>query len=146
MSHSECSAAPSTWPRWLLPVVLLHTIIQAKTDGLAADNSILDGYAQGEKLNLSDSQLALLKQLLQEPTSYDFDSGSLCLPHYDVLFVFHTRPRDIRVGLCFSCEQLTVVEGDHLLNDADDFHPMRPKLLVLAKTLFPNDPEIQRLQ
>lgn len=120
--------------------------IQSKPDGLWAADPVLAGYAQSEKVLLSDSQLTLIKQLLQQPASYDFDRSSLCIPHYDVLFVFRTQPHDLRVGLCFTCSQLAVLEGDHMVNKLDDFSPMRPKLLSLAKALFPTAPEIQRLQ
>jgi hypothetical protein len=103
-------------------------------------------YVKGKSTLLSDAQLTLVKQLFQKPSSYAFDQGSLCIPHDDVLFVFHTSPRDIFVGICFTCDQLVVLEGDQMLNSQSDFHPMRPQLLSLSKTLFKNDPEIQRLQ
>ena len=106
----------------------------------------LAGYDQGENVQLSNSQVVLIKQLLQQPTSYDFDVISLCIPEYGVLLVFHTQPQDIRLALCFHCGQMAVFEGDRTLNKLDNFFPMRPKLLSLAKVLFPKDPEIQGLQ
>lgn len=106
----------------------------------------LAGYAQGESVQLSNSQVILIKQLLQQPSSYDFDVISLCIPEYGVLLVFHAQPQDIRLALCFHCGQMAVFEGDRSLNKLDNFFPMRPNLLSLAKSLFPKDAEIQDLQ
>ena len=106
----------------------------------------LAGYARSESVQLSDSQVAEVKWLLQQPISYDFHSLSNCIPDYGVLFVFHTEPQEIRVALCFACGQIAIFEGDRRLNKLDNFEPMRPKLLVLAKALFPKDAEIQALR
>jgi len=102
----------------------------------------LAGYTQGESVQLSNSQVTLVKQLLQQAPSYDFDVVSLCIPEYGVLLVFHAQLQDIRLALCFHCGQMAVFERDRTLNKLDNFFPMHPTLLSLAKALFPKDAEI----
>jgi hypothetical protein len=97
---------------------------------------------------LSASQAAEVKQLLQQPASYSFNSGKACLPNYDVLLVFHNRPHDVEVALCFSCRMLGVFAGPtaRRLNSEEDFDPIHPQLVALARALFPNVPHIQQLK
>jgi len=125
--------------------VTAYRLHSKSNDDGSSDESFLAGYTQSEPVQLSDPQVLFVKQLFRQPTSYDLEAISLCIPNYGILLVFHSQPHDIRVALCLQCDQLAVFAGDRRLNKADLFDPMRPKVVSLAKALFPKDSEIESL-
>lgn len=121
--------------------------LRPKTESDASVGSLVDGYTQGDPVPLSSQQTEAIKHLLRQPASYRLDVLSACIPEYGMLLTFKTEPYDIRVAVCFRCNQFAVFEQDRRLNlEADVMSPMRPQLVSLAKTLFPADPEIESLE
>ena len=72
-----------------------------------------------------------------------------CMPVYGVVFNFHSGTQTVRVALCFSCDMLTVFTGDDINQEGvggEDFDHVHGTFAAVAKSLFPNDPEIQNLE
>src|SRR5258708_42170 len=115
-----------------------------------ADQTRLIGYHKDAPVPVSSEQIQKIKSLLQNPSSYRWNIGNACIPDYGVLFTFHSDQRTVRVAICFKCELLAVFEGEDdngkAVSEDRIFSPMRPQLVTIAKSLFPNDKEIQGLK
>lgn len=90
----------------------------------------------------------MLQQLLQQPSSYSWNSVNACLPDYGVLLTFRSDSQIVRIALCLECNMLGVFDGDHpdRVNSKNEFDPVRTQLVAVAKAIFPNDSVIQALK
>jgi hypothetical protein len=111
----------------------------------------LDDYTQDDSIPVDLSQARVIKSLLQDPSSYDWQTGSSksCVLNYGVLLSFQTPQRTVRVALCLDCLFLGVYDGT---NDnvapvgSAEFDPARKKFVDLAKSIFPKDAAIQAIR
>lgn len=111
----------------------------------------LEDYTQDDSIPVGPSQARVIKSLLQDPSSFDWHTGSSksCVLNYGVLLSFRTPQRTVRVALCLDCLFLGVYDGT---NDnvapvgSADFDPARKKFVELAKSIFPNDAAIQAIR
>jgi len=86
-----------------------------------------------------------LKQLLLDPSSYDFSSAKSCLPDHGVRIEFVHNNRKVDVLLCFECRILSVYDGGQSVG-GEDFDPINSQLVAIVKQLFPKDQAIQALK
>ena len=121
--------------------------LHQRNDG---NQELLSGYDQGTVVTLTADQAENVKDLLQSPWSYAWDTVKSGMPDYGVLFRFQSAGGTVRVAFCFSCRQVGVFDGDDdslkLVNSNSNFDPMRAQMVSLLKEIFPNDKEIQALQ
>ena len=122
-------------------------LLHRRSDG--AGESLMD-YDKDAPVLVSTNEAQQVKKLLRSPSSYRWDVGNTCIPDYGVLFNFHSGGQVVRVALCFKCRMLGVFEGTddaaHQVNFEYIFDPMQKQLMVICKTIFPNDKEIQALK
>ena len=112
--------------------------------------SKLNGYLIDPPILLTSVQAQQIQHLLQTPSSYLFSrAAKSCLIDYGVLIAFHSGQQTVRVALCFNCDMLGVFigEDDNLDSESGaDFDPVHGQLVIIAKSIFPNDPNIQQLK
>jgi hypothetical protein len=97
---------------------------------------IATGQAKGKE------SAARLAALLLDERSYWFKGPSkICKPEPTFAFRLWHERQHADVVLCFECTLLQVNPEVYF----DDFDPMRPELVKLAKAAFPRDPVIQKL-
>jgi hypothetical protein len=110
----------------------------------------LSDYVKDNPILVSPAEFQKIKNLMRSPSSYRWDVGSSCIPDYGVLLIFRSGQRTVRVAICFKCELLAVFEGEDdngkVVSEDRIFSPMRPQLVTIAKSLFPNDKKIQGLK
>jgi hypothetical protein len=109
----------------------------------------LNGYTLDAPIALPIEKIQDIQGLLQSPSSYEFRYSKACIPDYGILLTFHSNKKLVRIALCFKCDILGVFtdEGDDAESTGGgDFDPSHRKLVVLVKTIFPNDKEIQSLK
>lgn len=108
----------------------------------------LSGYDLDPPVPLTAEQSAQIQKLLQSSSSYWLVSKN-CLPIYGVLYNFHSGKQTVRVALCFNCDILAVFTGEDTNQDEvgeENFDPAHRKFAAIAKSIFPNDSEIQGLK
>ena len=63
---------------------------------------------------------------------------------------FHSKQSTLRIALCFDCDIAGIFDGEaenaQSINTGGDFDPMHKQLVRIAKSIFPNDSEIQALK
>ncbi len=82
-------------------------------------------------------------------SSYWWEMGKPCKPRYGLRLSFHRGQDQVDVFLCYECMELLVARNGKMtsgLGQAKSFDFMNGRLVLAAKTLFPDDPEIQKLQ
>ena len=108
------------------------------------------GYTHDALLKVTDDQREELKRLLAAKSSYGWDYQKACIPNYAMIFHFHSADKVICVAFCFECRELGVFDSNanqvKEINTEDDFDPINGKLVAIAKSIFPNDPEIQAIK
>ena len=123
--------------------------VQRLHDKPEGDQDLLADYTKDAPIPVSPEQAQKIKDLLESPSSYIWNFGRTCMPHYGVLFNFQSGGHTVRVALCFKCRIIAVFNGEddnaQQINNPDLFDPMRDQLVAISKTLFPNDKEIQSL-
>ena len=118
----------------------------------------LADYTREPPVRLSEQQASELKRIFSDRSSYWLDLWTTpagqsivttCLPHYGILFATDSVP-PVQIAICFVCDQFAVFvgEGDTAkdVNDDDRLTVMRPSLVALAKSIYPNDSQIQSLK
>ncbi len=119
----------------------------------------LSDYRRDSLQSLSRVQIDQIRRLFKQRDSYlpelwrlkggESIVSSCGPPFYGVLFTFHSAPT-VRIALCFRCREFGVFVGDDdrssFVNRDTDFGLMRPILVSLVKSIYPNDPEIQSLK
>ena len=108
----------------------------------------LASYSEDSPVQVAPAQAHMLQQLLQQPSSYSWNSVNACLPDYGVLLTFRSDSQIVRIALCLECNMLGVFDGDHpdRVNSKNEFDPVRTQLVAVAKAIFPNDSVIQALK
>jgi hypothetical protein len=117
----------------------------------SANSGILGGYISSNPVPVSRKDARKLKRLLQGPSSYYWGTNQKqCIADYGLLLTFHSGQSAVRVALCFKCNWLGVFDGldanAREINTKLDFDPARKKLVAIAKSIYPDDPEIQDLE
>jgi|SRR5579859_2783330 len=112
------------------------------------DPSSLDNYDKDNPVPVATAQAYIVQQLLQQPSSYPWDSVENCVPDYGVLLTFHNDKQDVRIALCFECDLLGVFDGNHpkQINSKEECYLIHTQLVAVAKAIFPNDSAIQGLK
>ena len=94
---------------------------------------------------LRREQVAKLRAVLLNPSSYEFEMAKGCMPDYGVRFQFVHQGREVDVLLCFGCDILAVYDRGKKVG-GEDFDTARLSLAAIVKTLFPKDDAIQALK
>ena len=91
------------------------------------------------------AEAAALSAALTEKVWLTPGPDSLCLPMYDVRFLFAGADGAVAdVWVCFECDLISVaVDGE--THGVDDSDALRPVLLAAARAAFPDDPELTSL-
>ena len=93
--------------------------------------------------DLSAEQVAGLEALFIDPDSYVFSSFKRCDPTPQVALRHVRGDETVDVILSFNCD---IWQFDFRGKASiEDFDPVRPQLIELVKTLFPQDPVLQEL-
>ena len=108
------------------------------------------GYEHDAPFPIATAQCEEMKRLLQKKSSYVWDSVKGCIPMFGMVAHFHSTNGTISVAFCFDCEVLLVFNSAVIpskpLNGEGDFDPINKQLVAIAKAIFPNDPEIQKIK
>ena len=108
----------------------------------------LSCYRRKAPVRLSLEQAKELKNLLTQPSAYEWEATSACLPNYGVLLTFHSNP-EIKITLCFECDMLAVYVGNktkHGVNAVEDLDSISPRLLAIARDVYPKDSELAKIK
>jgi hypothetical protein len=122
------------------------------------DGSVdLADYRRDSPTPLSSAQVSELKHLFTQRDSYSpqlrlpgpdsgFSIKTCGPPFYGVLLTFRSTPL-VQMALCFRCDQFGIFVGDgtRYVNRDDALDFMRPSLIDLVKSIYPNDSQIQSL-
>ena len=123
--QSQPSSAPTTGP--VLPGGLLVLAGPAGVDNATA---------------------AELSRILHDPNTYMFGLGKGCMFNPDIAVRFAAADcESVIVVFCFTCDELEIYDGatrKSVGGGNDD--PWRPRLVAIAKRLFPNDSYIAELK
>jgi hypothetical protein len=110
----------------------------------------LDSYEHEVPVVVSPSDAQQIQRLLLQHSSYVWESAKPCAPNYGLVFTFRRADALVRVALCFECDTLGIYDSADAdaqeINREGDFDPIRTLLAAVAKRVFPNDSDIQRLQ
>lgn len=98
---------------------------------------------------LDSAQRELVKRLLFDDDSYEFEMAKGCEPTPGVLLRISSGARTLDLALCFECKMWGI--GVQSAPDAfprpwEDFDPVNQELVALVKELFPADAVIQGLR
>ena len=121
-------------------------------DDAPGNSDLLNHYDWSNRVSVAVAQVADLKHLLQQPSSYDWNTryAKACILNYGVILQFQNDSSGVGVALCFDCNMLGVYDttGTNMtrLNTEWDFDPIREQLVAAVKSIFPGDPEIQKLR
>ncbi len=74
--------------------------------------------------------------------SYEWDIAKGCMPQFGVRLSFQRESDQMDVYLCLDCQILSVMRNGSVTGGGN-FDPMNATLVRVAKSLFPNDPEIK---
>lgn len=86
-----------------------------------------------------------LSSILLDPDTYDWARAKGCELRPGVGLRFVRDASRVDVALCFECDEVDVWRmGRRVM--IEDFDAARPRLVAVAKRLFPDDPEIQALR
>lgn len=102
-----------------------------------------------EPISVPETLATELSRDLTNLSSYWWNAGKLCIPRYGVRLSFHRGQDQVDVFLCFECKELRVSRNGKVTSGPGNdksFDSMNGRLVLAAKTLFPDDPEIQELQ
>ncbi|MGC4017726.1 MAG: hypothetical protein QM755_24890 [Luteolibacter sp.] len=97
-------------------------------------------------VTLSAAQIAELKAIFADPKTSPEDRDMACLPDYGVRFTFGNGADAIAINLCFHCGQLATYRNSEELGTGIFVQPGYGKLVTIVKSLFPEDPEIAKLE
>jgi hypothetical protein len=109
-------------------------------NALPADYPIIGG-----PVLLAPAIAADVSNALTSPKSYLWDAVKGCIPTYGVKFSFFRDADRMDVLLCFECDILWVSRDGRAVG-GEDFDNSRALLVRAAKTAFPDDALIQKLQ
>ena len=93
---------------------------------------------------LPPDQTQELSALALDDKSYDFTSEKLCAFNPVVGFKFIKGGEEVVLLVCFRCNEWEFEYNDQ--GKREDFDAVKPKLLAIAKSLFPNDEELHALK
>lgn len=100
-------------------------------------------------VSVSETLATELSRDLTTTSSYWWNAGKLCIPRYGVRLSFYRGQDQVDVFLCFECKDLRVARNGKVTsrpgNDTS-FDSINGRLVLAAKTLFPDDPEIKELR
>jgi hypothetical protein len=95
-------------------------------------------------ITISQSEAETLRRTLQDRNSYLWDTAKGCIPVPGVRLDFIRGDDRLSVLLCFECDILeNFVNGKFV--GGEDFDNVRPILVRIVRSLFPDDPKIQSL-
>jgi hypothetical protein len=110
----------------------------------------LNSYDHDAPVAVAPAEAQQIQDLLLRRSSYVWDSAKMCAPDYGVVLTFRRADAVVRVALCFECDMLGIYDSPEAaaqeINLEGDFDPIRTLLAAVAKRVFPNDSDIQRLQ
>jgi hypothetical protein len=118
----------------------------------------LCGYTRGEAKVIPEAETKELRSLFTAETSFLWHSEpkngltevKACIPDHGVLLTFRGRAGAVSIALCFKCDLFAVFWSgsgqEFRVNAEEDFDRIRPQLVALVKRLFPDDPDMQKLQ
>ena len=122
-----------------------ETMVARRLKRISTAGNSLSNFEPVSEAPVSQSNMDLLRHLVQQQSSYDWGVVSYCIPEYGILLSTRGEGgKTVQIALCFECLQFSVFEEDTLVSTLD-FTKMRKRLAALIKPLFPNDPEIQAL-
>ena len=90
-----------------------------------------------------------VSRALVNSSSYWWEMAKPCEPQYGIRLSFYRGQDQVDVFLCYECLELLVARNGKMtsgLGQAQSFDFMNGRLVLAAKTLFPDDPEIQKLR
>jgi hypothetical protein len=126
----------------------LHAIPVDSEHPYPRDALDLSCYRRESSLRLSPEQIKEVKSSLSQSSAYEWDSAKACLPDYGVLLTVRSDP-EIRIALCFECDMLAVYVGQKTMkqiNREDDFDSISPRLLAIARGVYPKDSELAKVK
>lgn len=97
----------------------------------------------GQGPALTAAQLDEFRRVALDAASYDFARAKGCEFQPGVALRLHAGDRSLDVLLCFSCDEWEFWLGDARV--IEDFDPVRPALVTLARALFPDDEVLRGL-
>jgi hypothetical protein len=98
---------------------------------------------------LDSAQRELVKALLFDEDSYEFEMAKGCEPTPGVLLRAYRGERFVDIALCFDCKMWGIgvqSSREHFPRQWEDFDPVTKPLVGLVKKLFPADAVIQGLR
>lgn len=111
----------------------------------------LSNYDREAPVSVTAAQAQEIKHLLETPSSYEWSRArKTCVITYDVFFTFRSGPRVMRLAFNLQCNILYVFDGEnesaHPVNHEEDYDLIRKPLVAIVKSVFPGDPDIQKLK
>lgn len=91
------------------------------------------------------AEAAELTAILRDPETYDWWTAKGCEFRPGVGLRIVRNSSRVEIALCFECDELMIFRHGRRVN-MEDFDSARPRLVALAKSLFPGDAEIQALR
>jgi hypothetical protein len=88
---------------------------------------------------------AELRAIFADDSIYDWERAKGCEFDPGVAIRFTKTSASLDVLLCFHCDELAVYRGTTRVG-GEDFDVARPRLVAIAKRLFPADDKIQALK
>ena len=114
------------------------------------DSRMLSNYDQDSPVTIPPTRAQEIQALLQRPASYAWRYKHRCIVDYGTLLTFHSGKRNVRVALCFKCNELGIFDGEDnnavRINTIDVFDPIRKQLVAIVKSIYPTDVEIGALK
>lgn len=120
-------------------------LVARRLTPLEHGGTLLGSYEMGSEILVPQANMDLIRNLVQQESSYDWNVVSMCLPEYGVLLTARDeKDKEVHLAICFKCQQLSIFEGYEIVGTVS-FGKMQRRLANLIKPLFPNDPAIQAL-
>ncbi len=116
-----------------------------KNDGTEYTNPNSNYEVIAGPISVPETVAAEVSAVLVSPRSYDWEGAKGCMPEYGVRLSFLRESDQVDVYLCFECQILSVSRNGPVTGGGN-FDPMNAVLVRAAKTMFPNDSEIQKLK
>lgn len=97
----------------------------------------------GQPVRLNADQIAELQPLFRRGGASV--GVPACIPRPGIRFKFSKGSRIVKADICLSCARALFQEQGSKNSGAANFDNVKPQMVAFIKTVFVNDPEIQRL-
>jgi hypothetical protein len=99
----------------------------------------------GQAVIVDEATKRRLIDNLLDARSYQFDTVSGCLPHWDVAYSFRKGSREVAVVICLHCGIFDVItSGDQRIGGTGSY--ISSGALQAGQSLFPNDEALKQMR